>query len=36
MTTQLSEMVAGFGDVSEVDAGPDGDTCDANEIEAGE
>jgi len=36
MTTQLSEVVAGFGAATEVDAGPDSDTCDANEIEAGE
>ncbi|HEX3344149.1 MAG TPA: hypothetical protein VHS09_06225 [Polyangiaceae bacterium] len=36
MTTQLAEMVVGYGDVPEVDAGPDGDVCDGSDIEAGE
>jgi hypothetical protein len=36
MTTQLSETMAAVGDVLEVDAGPDGDTCDGSAIEAGE
>jgi hypothetical protein len=36
MTTQLSEMTVGYGDVLEVDAGLDGDTCDGSDIEAGE
>ena len=36
MTTQLSETMAAYGDVLEVDAGPDGDTCDGSDIDAGE
>ena len=36
MTMQLSEVTAAYGDVLEVDAGPDGDTCDASDIDAGE
>ncbi|HEY3818738.1 MAG TPA: hypothetical protein VGL81_16320 [Polyangiaceae bacterium] len=36
MTTSLSEVVAAFGQAREVDAGPDGDTCDGSDIEAGE
>jgi hypothetical protein len=36
MTKELSEMMAAYGDVLEVDAGLDGDTCDGSDIDSGE
>jgi len=36
MTTHFSTIMAGYGSVTEVDAGPDAETCDGSDIEAGE